>query len=144
VYKKLLIATDGSELAGKAVYHGLRLAKQLNAEAAIIRVTPQLAVYVAEWGHIPAPQEIREQVAHSVREHLQAVSRIAGEIGVASETLHVEDDRAWHAIIEAARGKGCDLIVMASHGRGAVSAAFLGSETQKVLSHSSIPVLVVR
>jgi nucleotide-binding universal stress UspA family protein len=76
--------------------------------------------------------------------HLWEASEIVRKLGVEATTLHMEDDAPYRAIIRMAEDHCCNLIVMASHGRGGVSALLLGSETMKVLAHSNIPVLVVR
>jgi nucleotide-binding universal stress UspA family protein len=144
MFKNILIATDGSELADKAVLLGLAVAKDMKAKATVIRATPLPRMFVAEGVMVATPPEVREQVVRAVSEQFARIEKEAGAAGVPCETVHVENDIPWRAILDATKQKGCDLIVMASHGRTGFSAAFLGSETQKVLAQSSIPVLVCR
>lgn len=145
MHKTILLPTDGSELCERAVRHGVSLAKLLNAKVVGVTVTfplhtgtPKMLIPASVSGMIHA------ETVKAADEKLAAVERIAKEAGVAVETVRQSHDHPWEAIIETAKAKGCDLIVMASHGRSGVSALVLGSETQKVLTHSKIPVLVVR
>lgn len=144
MFKNVLIATDGSELAEKAVQQGLAVARDMKAKATVVRVTPVPRMYVAEGVVLTPPTGVHEQVARVVTEQFTRIKQEASAVGVPCETLHVENDTPWQAILDAAKEKGCDLIVMASHGRTGFSAAFLGSETQKVLAQSTVPVLVCR
>ena len=144
MFKNILIATDGSELAEKAVQQGLNVAKDMKAKTTVIRATPVPGNLVAEGAIVAVPPEVREQVAGAVSEQFGRIKKEASAVGVPCETVHVENDIPWQAILDAAKDKGCDLIVMASHGRTGFSAAFLGSVTHKVLAQSSIPVLVCR
>jgi nucleotide-binding universal stress UspA family protein len=141
----MLIPTDGSELANKAVEYGVHFAKDSGA-----RIT---AVTVTEPFHLisVAPRQIEytrsEYEKHSKAEAekvLGVVSAAAEGAGVTCETVHIEHEHVYRAIIDAAASKGCDLIAMASHGRHGMAAVVLGSETVKVLTHSKIPVLVYR
>ncbi|WP_445502409.1 universal stress protein [Microvirga sp. G4-2] len=144
MYRHILIATDGSSLATRGVAHGVQLAKALNAKVTLLTVSERFHTFSLE-------AEQLEETASSYKAHaakeaskiLEDASRIAADAGVEASLIHREDDEPYQAIIRAAEGRGCDLIVMASHGRGGVSAMFLGSETVKVLSHSKLPVLVV-
>jgi len=144
MFKNILIATDGSELAEKAVRQGLTVAKDMKAKTTVVRATPVPGMFVAEGVIVATPPEVRAQVARVVSEQFARIQKEASAVGVPCETLQVENDMPWRAILDAAKEKGCDLIVMASHGRTGFSAAFLGSETHKVLAQSSIPVLVCR
>ena len=145
MYGRILIATDGSELSDKAVDQGLALAKAVGAKVTIVRVTSQPAPLVYEGVVVALPtEEIREDIAKSVEKYFVAVRSKAGALGVDAETIQLENDFPWQVIIDTARDKGAGLIVMASHGRRGLSAVLLGSETQKVLTHSTIPVLVCR
>ena len=129
MFKNILIATDGSELADRAVTNGLVLAKCVGAKVQMILVN--------------APMH-----AELVKREAGAALKRAGEqatvSGVPCDTIYVEHDHPHQAIIAAAKQKGCDLIIMASHGRGGVSTALLGSVTHQVLRHTHIPVLVWR
>ena len=145
MYDRILIPTDGSELADKAVDQGLALAKVLGAKVTLVRVTNVPAPMVYEGVVVALPtEEIRAEIAARVAEHFTALKAKAAAQGVAVETVHVENDNPWQAIIDTAKAQAAGLIVMASHGRRGLSAVLLGSETQKVLTHSSIPVLVCR
>jgi len=143
MYKNILIATDGSDLSASAVKEGVYLAKALAA-----KVT---AVIVSEPFHWFDPNMVegaeaayREGSNQTAARILGAAADAAKAMGVACETVHVEEERPYVAIIDTAKAKNCDLIVMASHGRRGMSAVILGSETVKVLTHSKIPVLVCR
>jgi nucleotide-binding universal stress UspA family protein len=145
VYTNILIPTDGSELAGKAVRHGMALAKQIGAKVTALTVLPPFHVFTTDTQMLedtPAQYKVRMQ-AHAEKT-LGAVAQAAQTSGVACEMVHVEHEHPYQAIIDTAGSKGCDLIVMASHGRNGISAIVLGSETVKVLTHSKIPVLVHR
>lgn len=145
MYKHILIPTDGGELAEKAVSHGLQLARDFGAKVTVVRVTPPPQPLVIEGVVLAYPSdELRRQIKESVEANFSAVTQAAAAAGVTCSTRHIEQEQPWQAIIAAAKDAGCDLIVMASHGRRGVSALVLGSETQKVLTHSTIPVLVYR
>jgi nucleotide-binding universal stress UspA family protein len=128
MYTNILIPTDGSELSEKAVSHGIGLAKRIGAKVTVLTVLPPFQIFRAE----------------HAEKTLGAAARLAQAAGVACEGVHVEHDYPYQAIIDTAASKGCDLIVMASHGRHGISAVLLGSETMKVLTHSKTPVLVHR
>ena len=140
MYTHILIPTDGSELAGKGVQHGVALAKLIGAKITILTVLPP--------DMITADREVDEIRKASKQKHaeevLGAVAMQTQTAGVACETIQVEHEHPYQAIINAADSKGCDLIVMASHGRRGISAIVLGSQTVKVLTHCKIPVLVYR
>jgi nucleotide-binding universal stress UspA family protein len=145
MYTHILIPTDGSELAGKAVQDGIALAKRIGAKATALTVLPPFHVLTTDTQMLedtPAQYKVRMQ-AHAEKT-LGAVVQAAQTSGVACEMVHVEHEHPYQAIIDTAESKGCDLIVMASHGRHGISAILLGSETVKVLTHSKIPVLVHR
>ncbi len=144
MYKHILLPTDGGELSMKAVRQGLALAKQLGATATALIVRRPLREFVAEGVTIPVPEAAQKDYAAQMDKLLDAARAEAKSAGVGCEALQVVHDEPWRGIIETAKSKGCDLIVMASHDRRGVSALLLGSETQKVLTHSSVPVLVYR
>jgi nucleotide-binding universal stress UspA family protein len=121
------------------------LAKAVGAKVTILRVTTQPAPIVYEGVMVALPtDEIREEIAKSVEKYFVTLRGKASALGVDTEAVQVESDFPWQAIIDTARDKAAGLIVMASHGRRGLSAVLLGSETQKVLTHSTIPVLVCR
>jgi len=145
LFKNILVPTDGSDLAAKAVEHGILFAKEIGAKITAVTVTEPFNVFSlapSELGYTPIEYK-KHSEAHAEKV-LGAVSAAANSAGVACETLHVEHEQVYQAIIDAASARRCDLIVMASHGRRGVSAVVLGSETVKVLTHSKIPVLVYR
>src|SRR5690242_513210 len=149
MYGNILLSTDGSEIASKGVKHGIALAKALKAKATIITVTEPLPVDYGSGhagGWIPTQQEFDRFDAAS-RERagkvLDEAKAVAEQIGVSAEVLHVPNAHPASAIIEAAKSRGCDLIVMASHGRRGLRKLFLGSQTSEVLADGSVPVLVV-
>ena len=145
MYKRILLPTDGSDLCERAIRHGIALAKTTQAKVVGLTVTQPL--------HSAMPRSlipenvagvVYNEVAKAADEKLGFIQRLADTAGIEFEKVRQSDDHPWQAILLTAKKKQCDLIVMASHGRRGVSAVVLGSETQKVLAHSSIPVLVVR
>lgn len=148
MYKNILIATDGSKLAGKAVQHGLQLAKALGASAVVVNVTEM-------WSPLEIAREAESKVrgaidayeaaaADHAKEILDVAATEAATAGVTIETVHVGDRHPSDGILEAARDHGCDLIVMATHGRRGLNRMMLGSQTNEVVTRSNIPVLVLR
>jgi nucleotide-binding universal stress UspA family protein len=145
MYTNILIPTDGSELAGKAIQHGIALAKWIGARATALTVLPPFHVFTTDTQMLEdTPAQYKARMQKHAEKTLGAVAQAAQAAGVACETAHVEHEHPYQAIIDIAASKGCDLIVMASHGRHGISAIVLGSETVKVLTHSKIPVLVHR
>ena len=145
MYKHILIATDGSELAGKAVTAGLALAKAVKAKVTAVTVSePWTALVTGEMALGFPYQEYEKGAAENAARILAAASEAAKSSGIDCATVYVADRYPAEAIVECARDKGCDLIVMASHGRRGLSKLLLGSETTRVLTHSSVPVLVCR
>ncbi|MCL4766910.1 MAG: universal stress protein [Hyphomicrobiaceae bacterium] len=145
MYEHILVATDGSELSAAAIRHAVGLAKALQARVTALTV-------IRPW-HTVAPGEImvafpeseyRKGAEAAAVKYLGVAADAAKAAGASCETRSMEHDQPWRAIISAAEADGCDLIVMASHGRTGLAALFLGSETQKVLTHGTIPVLVCR
>jgi nucleotide-binding universal stress UspA family protein len=150
MYANILSSTDGSDVARKGVEHAIALAKALNAKLTVITVTEPLPVdygggHAAGW--FPTQEEFDHFDAAS-KEHagkvLDEARTMAEQIGIAAEFLHVPNEYPATAIIETAKSRGCDLIVMASHGRRGFRKLFLGSQTSEVLADGSVPVLVVR
>lgn len=145
MFKRLLIATDGSELAGKGVATGLALAKTLDASIVVVTATePWTAMTNGEGLAFDFPiGEYEKSCAEQASRILTSVKADAERQGVALETVHVNDFPA-EAILSTAKGKGCDLIVMASHGRRGISRLLLGSQATRVVTLSTIPVLICR
>ncbi|MGA2636732.1 universal stress protein [Methylocella sp.] len=145
MYSNILIPTDGSVLSGEALKHAVDLAKAIGAKVTVLTVTAPLQVYSAEVALIEEPPaDFQARITEHAERVLAEAAAVAKAGGVTVETVKVEADRPYEEIIGTASAKGCDLIVMASHGRKGVAALVLGSETQKVLTHCKIPVLVHR
>ena len=145
MYANILIPTDGSQLSGKAVEHGIALAKRIGAKITVLTVSTPFHTFTTDTQMIEdTPAQYKARMQDHAEKTLGAAGRAAQAAGVACETVHVEHEHPYQAIIDTAGAKGCDLIVMASHGRRGLSAIVLGSETVKVLTHSKIPVLVHR
>jgi nucleotide-binding universal stress UspA family protein len=145
MYKHLLIATDGSELAQKAVEQGLKLAGALQAKATVITVTqPWDAMVSAEVMVVLPPDAYEENVTSAANKILHGVRDTAQKLGQPCDTLHVKDRFPGEGIVEYAGEKGCDLIVMASHGRRGLGRLLLGSVANEVVTRSTVPVLICR
>jgi nucleotide-binding universal stress UspA family protein len=144
MYKHILIATDGSELAAKAVTTGLELAKRIGAKVTAVSASePWTAILMGDPGTTFPIIEYERMAAENAANILQTVSSAAKAAGVACETVHVMNYPA-EAIIDTAKSKGCDLIVMASHGRRGIARVLLGSQAVNVLTHTTLPVLICR
>ena len=148
MYRHILIATDGSEIAGRAVAHGLALAKEVKAAVTLVTVTqPWSALDLAHEARLGNTDPIRqfEDIATaSAKAILDAAAMKAKTAGVACELVHVADQHPAEGIIAIAEKQGCDLIVMASHGRRAVGRLLLGSQASEVLAHTQVPTVIVR
>lgn len=148
MYKHILFPTDGSELSRSAAETAAALAKSLGAKITAIHVIAQYAMPVSDmtFGYVPmiSPAEYERAAKRAASEYLAQVVAAAKSAGVECETTAEAGGAPWDAIVRTAAKRKCDLIVMASHGRRGVAAMVLGSETQKVLTHSKIPVLVCR
>lgn len=146
MYKNILIATDGSAFAEAAVSHGVSLAKSVGAKVTALIVEPPFNLYDVPESKARQMSEAFAQHAEHAKQHaakvLNHVANAAKQAGVSSETVQLEHEQPYKAIIAAAKDKGCDVIVMASHGRSGISAVLLGSVTNKVLTHTKIPVIV--
>ncbi|WP_374586934.1 universal stress protein [Ideonella dechloratans] len=144
MYSHILVPTDGSDISAKAVETAISMAKLLGAKLSTISVKePFPYSAISEMQPVP-PQEFYDAQERIATARVKAVSDAAKAVGLDCEGFTVEAVHPWEAICDLAKDKGCDLVVMASHGRRGVSALLLGSETQKVLTHSPLPVLVVR
>ena len=145
MFKHLLLPTDGSEASQVTLLKGVRLAKDFNARITGICVVPEFHVLTFNPTMIEDTKDVFIAESRSqAHKYLALLNEAADEAGVPCETEVVLSDHPYEAIIRASETKGCDLIMMASHGRRGVQALLLGSETQKVLTHSKIPVLVYR
>jgi len=145
VYKHILIPTDGSALSETAIRQGVALARSLNAKVTAITAFPNFRTFAVEPMMLTdTPEQYRRDCETLGAKYLDVAREAARLAGVQCQTIQVVSDHPYEAIIDAARAQGCDLILMASHGRKGVSALVLGSETTKVLTHSKTPVLVCR
>ena len=160
MYAHILIATDGSDLANRAVEQGLTLAKALGSKVTAITVTEPwtaavsgewaVAFPVAEYEKAAAPIDFRAYTVVDIYKDanaekiLEQVTEAAKRIGVACETRHIKDQFAAEGIVEEAKARACDLIVMASHGRRGLAKVVLGSQATRVLTHSTVPLLICR
>ena len=144
MYKHILLPTDGSELSKAAMRHGIALAKAIGARVSALVVSTPLASLVVDPGAVSvALEQYQALVKTQTAKYLDNIENEASEAGVSCVTLCIDHERPYEAIVETAKTSGCDLVIMASHGLRGVS-AILGSETLKVLTHSSVPILVYR
>lgn len=147
MYKHILIPTDGSPVAEKAVAAGMEFAREAQARVTLFTAVPEYqppteGQIMARRFETPAEHERKsEQLANGV---LAQAAHQAQALGVAFDTDFVQSDHPWQAIIDAAERHGCDAIFMGSHGRKGLAAVWHGSETQEVLTHSTIPTVVYR
>lgn len=147
MYERILVATDGSTLSKKAVANAIALAQLCGAELVALKVVPRYPMSYFEGGVALAASEVARvetQWAEGGQAIVDAVKKAALAKGVAVKAVTAKSDLVAEAIIAAAKKHKCDLIVMASHGRKGIKRLLLGSETQHVLTHSHIPVLVLR
>ena len=147
MYRHMLGAADGSELSSLAIEHAIALARALRAKLTLLHVAGQYPPPMLVDGTVfpTLPQD--EHDAAAIKQSQQILDPLvarAREAGIECEALHESDSAAWHAIIRSAERLHCDAIVMGSHGRGGLVSLIMGSQTQKVLHHTNVPVLVVR
>ncbi|MDP1900703.1 MAG: universal stress protein [Rubrivivax sp.] len=144
MYKRILFPTDGSDIAVKAMQAAIGMAKLAGAELYVLSVKePFPYSAISEMQPVP-PQEFFDAQERMAAARVKVVTSAAIDAGIPCKGHTVEALHPWEAMLDHAKAQGCDLIVMASHGRRGVSALLLGSETQKVLTHGTLPVLVVR
>jgi nucleotide-binding universal stress UspA family protein len=147
MFKHFLVPTDGSQLSSRAVQHAVALAKETGAKVTFFFSKPDFPVAFYGEGALidPAtPERFAEIAETQAKEVLAQAEQLATDAGIKFAVMSAVSDLPYQAIISAAEKAGCDLIFMASHGRRGISGLLLGSETQKVLTHSKIPVLVYR
>jgi len=146
MFKNILIPTDGSELSQRAVRMAVELARLHQARLTGIHVIPDYHLLIAYEGAFdPVTEErIEEEAKARAQTYLAFVRKCADDAGVPCDMMCETSDHPHDAILKAAAARNCDLIVMTSHGRKGLAAVLLGSETRKVLTHTRIPVLVVR
>ena len=145
MFKHILLPTDGSPLSEFTVQKGMQFARSINARVTGLYVIPpyRLLTGGAESMSDTKEQYEKDSSAHA-RKFLEAISKLGKELGVTCDCVSETGSHPYEAIVGAAEKRGCDLIMMASHGRHGVQALIIGSETNKVLTHTKIPVLVFR
>ncbi len=145
MYKHILLAVDGSSFGMASIPHAIELAKAIGARITALNVTtPYASIAIGEVAAHVREADYDQRVTAAAAALLGKVKAAASEAGVAISAYHVPNTHPWEAIIGVAKENGCDLIFMASHGRRGVAGLLIGSETKKVLTHASIPVLVWR
>ncbi|MBU3724840.1 MAG: universal stress protein [Burkholderiaceae bacterium] len=146
MFKNILVPHDGSDLSRRGLEKAVQLAKSLGAQVTGFHVAPDIAAsvraYLPEAVYIA--DDYDEQAAVTAREHLQQIEQACAAAGVKCSTSYEVSEFVADAIVKAAQDHQCDLIAIASHGRTGLARVMLGSETQKVLAHANIPVLVMR
>jgi nucleotide-binding universal stress UspA family protein len=145
MFKHILLPTDGSALSEAAIQNGIKFAKSINARVTGLHVIPPFHFFTARPEAMSDTKEAyqKDSLAHA-QQLLAVISQAAKEAGVPCDGIAEKADHPYEAIIAAAEKRGCDLILMASHGRRGVKGLLIGSETHKVLTHTKIPVLVFR
>lgn len=144
MYKNILLPTDGTEFCQKAVAHGVELAKLAGAKVTGVTVAVPMRRMIAASLSTELLDSVKASHRAALTKALGFVEASAKAAGVTCETIEVQDEHPYRGIINAAEKKGCDLIVMASHGQRGLAAVIVGSETQKVVTHTDIPVLIYR
>jgi nucleotide-binding universal stress UspA family protein len=144
MFQRIMVPTDGSDITQKAIDMAIALAKSVGAEIHTICVKEPFPYGAISEMQPTPPQEFFDAQERIATRHVAAVAASCSAAGVPCQAVTIEGLHPWEAIIDHAKRMECDLLVMGSHGRRGVSALLLGSETQKVLTHTKIPVLVVR
>jgi nucleotide-binding universal stress UspA family protein len=145
MFKTILVPTDGSPLSDKAVEKAIEFARLNGSKVVGLSVSePYPFTSLYEGAVIYEPQQYEDKMRQLAEQHVQAVANAANKAGVACETVVAQSFNPHEEIIDIAKKYACDAIFMASHGRRGLNRLILGSETQKVLAHSDIPVLVLR
>lgn len=143
--KNILVPSDGTELCVRAAAYAVQLAKNLGAKVTAVTVTaPAHAVMLGEVRVVRSVDAYEDRAAAEAGKTLAVVTDLAKAAGVACDTVHQRNEQPWEGILEAAKAKSADMIVMASHGRRGLSAMLIGSQTQRVVANSHIPVLVCK
>jgi nucleotide-binding universal stress UspA family protein len=145
MFKHILLPTDGSDLSERAVLAGISFAKEIGARVVGLTVTPEFHTFTYKTEMLEeTEEEFNVSAQRQATKNLAVISNAAATAGVPCDVAQVTSDEPWAAILQASKERACDLIIMASHGRRGLKGLILGSETQKVLVHSGIPVLVYR
>lgn len=145
MFSRIMLPTDGSSLASLALDKGLALAAEQEAKVHALMVIEPFHTLSLEAGQLSSTQEEYERhMRLAAEQHMEAIAEKAQKMGIACQTSVLMDDSPYQVIIDTAEASGCDLIVMGSHGRSGLGAMVLGSQTVKVLTHCTLPVLVYR
>jgi nucleotide-binding universal stress UspA family protein len=144
MYKHILAATDGSAMSARALQSAVELAQVAHARVTFVNCTVPFDVYAADPMMMTQRDLYEEACQKTSEEYLELGRRLAHDAGVPCDSVHVVSTQPWRGILDIAKQVGCDLVVMASHGRHGLAGLVLGSETHKVLTHGKLPVLVVR
>lgn len=148
MFKHILLPTDGSKLADRAIVRGMALAKSVGAKLTLLTVVPEFRMIADESFAVPMSAELKSRYEKEAKaraaKKLETVRQRMTRAGLKSDVVLIASDLPYQQIIAVAGKRKCDLVVMASHGRRGLTGLLLGSETVKVLTHSKIPVLVVR
>jgi nucleotide-binding universal stress UspA family protein len=145
MFKHILLPTDGSVLSEVAIKKGVEFAKEVNAKVSGLTVTKPFHVFTTDVTELEDTKETyAEDTKASAAARLSVIEQAAKQAGISYEVVHTIGEHPWEEIIKTATERGCDAIFMASHGRRGVAAVVIGSETNKVLTHTKIPVLVYR
>ena len=145
MFKHVLLPTDGSSLSQAAIQKGVQLAKSMQAKITGVSVMPEQKYYLYQTDiTVQVKDETAKQYKRQAEQNLSVIEKAAKTLVSPARRSSEISDHPYEKIIGVAENKGCDLIMMASHGRKGVKGLLLGSETQKVLTHSKIPVLVYR
>jgi nucleotide-binding universal stress UspA family protein len=147
MYKRILVPTDGSALSRRAIRGAIELASSVGAEVLAVNVVPRYPTSYFEDSFAVSPREtarVEKQWVEKGQAVADEVGKAAEKAGVKARAITVRSNLVAEAILGAARKNKCDLVVMASHGRKGLKRLLLGSETQHVLTHGDVPVLVLR
>ena len=145
MFRHILLPTDGSLLSETAIKKGVEFAKEINAKVTGLTVTKPFHIFTTDVMELEDTKgTYAEDTKAFADRRLSVIEQVANQAGVPYEVVHKIGDHPWEEIIKTATEQGCDVIFMASHGRRGVAALVIGSETNKVLTHTKIPVLVYR
>lgn len=144
MYRHVLIATDGSALANKALEHGLALAKAVGAEVSVVTVIPPISAHACSSDFKAVALDCARKIEIAADDVLANAETLIKSSGLQGQTIRARGEEPFRAILKTARDQGADLIITAPHRQSRISTTFVGGETINVLSHSNIPVLVYR
>jgi nucleotide-binding universal stress UspA family protein len=145
MFKQILLPTDGSDLSERAVLAGVSFAREVGGQVIGLTATPEFHTFTLDAEMLEqTEEEFNATMEKRAQQYLSVISDAARTANVPCVLVHVVSDNPYEAILQTAKERNCDLIVMASHGRRGIKGVLLGSETQKVLVHTTIPVLVYR